>query len=261
MTKNCIDSPIALFTAYVDSFHNLNEKQIENFAIKKEHSFRVAEIAKWISLQLELDQQNVSIVKLAALFHDIGRFSQLIEYNTFDDSKSVDHAELSVEILKREGFLQKLECNSEEIVFLAISNHNKFKISKDLNKEELLHAKILRDADKLDIFKVLTDYYSNKNSQTNHTLTWELPKGNSVSENVERDILAEKIVQNKNVVSEIDIKIMQLSWIYDLNFKCTVEYALQQRFFEKIYNSLPKNERIINIYRKIKIFGDNKLLK
>ena len=260
MMESFIDSPSTLFNAYVDSFRNLNESQIKNFAIKKEHSFRVAEIAKSISLKLELDKPNALIAKLAALFHDIGRFSQLSKYNTFDDSKSVDHAELSVEILKQEGFLQKLGCDSEELVFSAIFVHNKFKIPEKLSEKELLHAKILRDADKLDIFKILSDYYSQRNAQPNHTLTWKLPKGNSVSENVERDILAGKVVLKKNVVSEIDVKIMQLSWIYDLNFKCTVEYALQQRFFEKIYNSLPKNDKILEIYRQIKVFGENKIM-
>lgn len=258
--EGCILHPINLLTIYIDSFHNLNKEQVKNFAIKKEHSLRVAEIAKWISLKLGLDESNVSIAKLTALFHDIGRFSQLIKYNTFDDSKSVDHAESSVEILKREGFLQKLGCDSKEVVFSAILAHNKLEIPEKLNEKELLHAKILRDADKLDIFKVVTDYYSQQNVQPNHTLTWELPKGNSISENVERNILAEKVVQNKDVVSEIDVKIMQLSWIYDLNFKCTIEYALQQRFFEKIYDSLPKNDKVINIYRKIKLFGENKII-
>ena len=260
MIESCIDSPITLFTVYVDSLHNLNEKQIKNFKIKKEHSLRVAEIAEWISLKLELDKSDASIAKLAALFHDIGRFLQLSEYNTFDDSKSVDHAEFSVEILKRESFLQKLGCNSENLVFSAISAHNKFKIPEKLNGKELLHAKILRDADKLDILKILSDYYSQRNVQPNHTLTWELPEGNSVSNNVERDVLDGKVVLKKEVVSEIDLKIMQLSWIYDLNFKCTIEYAIRQRFFEKIYNSLPKHDKIIDIYRKIKVFGENKVM-
>jgi len=259
MIKNCTALSITLFDTYVDSFNNLNEGQIKNFAIKKAHSLRVAEIAKWISLEQKLDETNVLIAKLAALFHDIGRFLQLSEYNTFDDSKSVDHAELSVEIIKREGFMQKLGCDSEEIIFAAILAHNKFEIPEKLNAPELLHAKILRDADKLDVLKVLTDYYSQKNIQPNHTLTWELPKGNSVSENVERSVLAGKVVHYKDVVSEIDVKIMQLSWIYDLNFKCSVENALQQRFFEKIYNSLPKNDKIIDIYRRIKVYGENRM--
>ncbi|WP_216649420.1 hypothetical protein, partial [Shigella sonnei] len=36
--------------------------------------------------------------------------------------------------------------------YLAIKNHNKFRIQEGLNEQELLHCKIVRDADKTDIF-------------------------------------------------------------------------------------------------------------
>ncbi|MDR2911545.1 MAG: HD domain-containing protein [Bacteroidales bacterium] len=257
--ENYTERSIALITAYVDSFNDLNEIHIRNFAIKKEHLLRVAEIAEFISIRLELNKSDSSIAKLAALFHDIGRFWQLNKYNTFDDSKSGDHAEFSVEILKREKFLKILGCDSEEVVFSAILTHNKFKITENLNEKELLHAKILRDADKLDILEVLTRFYSQSNIKPNHSLAWELPKGCNLSENIERDIWDGKVVQKKDVFSEIDVKIMQLSWIYDLNFKCSIEYALKRNLFEKIYNSLPQNYKITDIYRKIKEFGENKI--
>jgi len=261
MKEDWINTSTALLNNYIESFGNLTEEQENNFTIKKEHSLRVAEVAQLISAKLKLNEIDTAIAFLSALFHDIGRFSQLVEYNTFDDLKSVDHAELSVEILKKEGFLQQLGCSETEIIYAAILEHNKFEVSKKLNEQELLHARILRDADKLDILKVLTDYYTQRNIQPNHTLTWGLPKGNSVSENVSRDVLTGKLVQKKDVASEVDVKIMQLSWIYDLNFKSSVEFAFQKRFFEKIYSSLPKNDKIIDIYRKIKVFGENKMLE
>jgi len=57
------------------------------------------------------------------------------------------------------------------------------------------------------------------------------------------------------------VKIMQLSWIYDINFKASVEIILNNRYLEKIYSSLPKNDTVIDIYRKIKIFANNKLFE
>ena len=47
--------------------------------------------------------------------------------------------------------------------------------------------------------------------------------------------------------------------VFDLNFKPSFELIFEQRFFEKIYNSLPKNDLVIEIYRKIKIYTENKL--
>lgn len=246
---------------YIESFTDLTVEQNKNFQIKKEHSHRVAEIINWLSQKLKLSDEDKKNAFLCGIFHDIGRFSQLVKYNTFNDSKSVDHAEYSVEILKNKSILDKLECSDLEAVYYAIQWHNKFGLPEKTEDKKLLLAQILRDADKLDILKVITDYYSQRNSEPNHTLTWELPKGTKVSEAVAKNALAGKLVQKKDVVSEMDIKIMQLSWVFDLNFKFSVEYILEKRFLEKIFDSLPKNDLVIDVYRKIKVFAENKLLK
>jgi hypothetical protein len=68
------------------------------------------------------------------------------------------------------------------------------------------------------------------------------------------------MVSKKNVLSEMDIKIMQLSWVYDLNFRPTFEYLVKNRYLESVYNSLPKNDLVIEIYRKIKVFTENKIM-
>jgi len=251
---------IDFFDAHIQSFNGLTDEQIRNFTIKREHSLRVADISEELAQSLELGNQDRRIAWLAGLYHDIGRFSQLMKYNTFNDANSSDHAEIAIEVLKQEEIFQKIECDEEELIYKAIRFHNKFELPKKLTERELLHSCLLRDADKLDIYKVLTDYYTDRNSTPNHTLTWELPKGADVSSAVSKEALAGKLVTKKEVVSEIDVKIMQLSWVYDINFKPTFEYLLQNRFLEKIYNTLPKKDLIIDIYRKVKVFAENKLL-
>ena len=106
----------------------------------------------------------------------------------------------------------------------------------------------------------LTEYYSTRNGSANHTLTWELKKGTVVSPSVAKEVLSGKLVSKKNILSEMDVKIMQLSWVYDLNFRPTVEYLVKKRYLESIYNSLPKNDLVIEIYRKIKVFTENKIM-
>lgn len=248
------------FNSYANSFVNLTEKQVRNFTIKKEHSFRVAEISGELATTLQLEEEDKKIAWIAGLFHDVGRFRQLAEYDTFSDSRSVDHAELSVKILEEEGFLQKIDCHDKELIYTVIGLHNKFELPKKLAGRQLLHARLLRDADKLDIYKVLSDYYTNTDLAPNHTLTWELPKGTEVSAAVKKDVLAGKMVMKKDVASEIDVKILQLAWVYDINFRSTIEYLLNNRYLEKIYNTLPKKDIIIDIYRKVKVFAENKLM-
>ena len=254
-------SAIELFESYVNSFSDLTEIQKTNFQIKQEHSIRVAQNAINLSKSLELDSIDEDIAFIAALYHDIGRFRQFVEYNTFDDDNSIDHGDLAVEVLQEKGLISNLEPEWQDMIYKIIKIHNKFEIPKKLSDKELLHAKILRDADKLDIYTVLTDYYADTSKDPNHTLTWELPKGNYVSPEVARDIMSEKLVSKSKVKSEVDLKILQLSWVYDLNFKPSFEVLLQKRYLEKIYGSLPKNDLIIQIYRKVKVYTENKLLE
>jgi len=258
--KEWISISTEWFNNYCDSFKELSDNQQLNFRIKKEHSLRVAEMALSISGKLDWTEDEQRTAFLMGLLHDIGRFSQLVEFDTFNDDKSIDHAENAVNILKEENIFEILNVENKELIFAAILNHNKFKIQDGLTGQELLHAKLLRDADKVDILKVLTDYYSKRNSTVNHTLTWELPKGSVVSPAVVKEILAGKTVSKKNVASEIDVKIMQLSWVFDVNFRPTFEYLMKNRYLENVYNSLPKNDMVIEIYRKIKVYTENKLM-
>jgi hypothetical protein len=195
------------------------------------------------------------------VFHDIGRFRQIAEYSTLNDSVSMDHAELAVAIMKEKQFLANTDEEDKELIYSVILAHNKLEVPRNLNNRELMHARLLRDADKLDILKVLTDYYQNKNQPANNMLTWDLPKSSKVSAGVVKEVLAGKLVTKKEVLSETDVKIMQLSWIYDFNYKPAVEMVLRNRYHEKIYNSLPKNDQIFEIYRKIKVFAENKMME
>ncbi|HSO85537.1 MAG TPA: HD domain-containing protein [Draconibacterium sp.] len=258
--KEWISISTAWFNNYYKSFNELTESQRLNFDIKKEHSFRVADIALLLSDKLEWTEEEKQIAYLVGLLHDLGRFRQLVEYDTFSDEKSIDHAENAVKILKGENLFEALNIGNKELVFAAILNHNKYKIQDGLTGQELLHAKLVRDADKMDIYRVLTEYYQKRIGTANHTLNWDLPKGTSVSPAVAKEILAGKMVSKKNVASEMDIKIMQLSWVYDLNFRPTFEFLVKNRYLESVYNSLPKNDLVIEIYRKIKVYAENKIM-
>ncbi len=258
--KEWVSVSISKFESYVESFKELTENQKRNFEIKKDHSLRVADLTLLLAEKLEFTEEQSQVAFLAGLLHDVGRFQQLKEYDTFHDEKSVDHADFAVKIIEEGSFLEDIEPDLKKLILVAVQNHNKLKIQDGLSEQELVFAKLLRDADKIDILRVLSDYYSKRNSTPNHTLTWELPKGSSVSANVSKEVLAGKLVSKKNVASELDVKVMQLSWVFDINYRTTIEYLLKNRYLEIIYSTLPKNDLVIEIYRKIKVFTENRIL-
>ncbi len=258
--KECVNISTVKFESYIGSFSRLNENQLKSFEIKREHSLRVADLALFLAEKLEFTDDKIQAAYLGGLFHDIGRFKQVADFDTFNDEKSVDHGDLAVKIIEEGKFIENIGPDLTNYILIAIQNHNKYKIQDGLSDLELAFAKLLRDADKLDILRVLSDHYSKKNTIEIHTLSWNLPKGSIVSANVSKEVLAGKMVSKKNLASEIDVKILQLSWVFDINYRPAIEYVLKNRYLENIYNTLPKNDLVIEIYRKIKVFAENRIL-
>lgn len=258
--EELVNQTVSWFNAYYGSFENLDQTQRLNFDIKKNHSERVALLAMTLAEKMKWTPAEADLAYLAGLLHDVGRFRQLSEFNTFNDERSVDHADLGVKILTEEGVLRIFEEESSEIILQSIRNHNKLAVNATLKGKQLLFARLLRDADKIDILKVLSEYYTNKNGKPNHTLTWELPKKPEISKSVLKEVLSGKMVSKKNVVTENDVKVMQLSWVYDLNYKPSFEHLAKCRYLEAIYNTLPKNDVVIDVYRKVKVFLENRIL-
>jgi hypothetical protein len=247
----------SLFETYYSSFKGLDKNQQKNFEIKKAHSYRVAELMETIAAKAGLTDEVKNMAYPAGLFHDIGRFPQFIKYNTFNDLKSEDHAALSVEVVQNQGFLSGNSPESAEAVCSAIFQHNKASVPEKLPKNTTLLANLLRDADKLDIYAVLSDYYENPGKEPNHTLTWEMPEGFKISEGVAEALALNETVPKTEVKNKLDIKVFQMSWVYDLNFKPSFRILSENRFIERIYATIPKSGKVIEFYRRIKIYVEN----
>lgn len=249
----------SFFESYFDSFNGLDPNQQRNFDIKKGHSFRVALLTGTIAGKANLDEEFKKLAYIAGLFHDIGRLPQFIKYNTFNDSVSADHAALSVEVAQKEGIFSELPPEFSEALCSAIFFHNKAEVPDNLAKATLTLANLLRDADKLDIFYVLCDYYETRNNEPNPTLTWELPNGFKISDEVAVALLPRKTVPKAAIKNQLDIKVFQMSWVYDLNFKASFRILSENRYIDRIYATIPKSERVIEYYRGLKIYIENRI--
>ncbi|MCR4763885.1 MAG: HD domain-containing protein [Lachnospiraceae bacterium] len=130
--------------------------------LKIDHTYRVASFTERIAESLSLDRTDVDFAWLSGMLHDIGRFEQLKRYGTFLDRMSVDHAELGADILFEDGLISaftEMDHAPERRMMLerAIRLHNKLTLPEDLDDQTRMFSNILRDADKCDIFRVLTE--------------------------------------------------------------------------------------------------------
>lgn len=162
------DKALEAFKEYSDLYDTSDFK----IKLKIDHTYRVADIAARIAESVENADPDFSWV--LGLLHDIGRFEQLTQYGTFKDADSVDHAELGADILFNDGLIENFPDISiaeagadvsgrksidgwKGIAETAIRLHNKLALPDGLDKTTELYCNILRDADKCDIFRVLTE--------------------------------------------------------------------------------------------------------
>ena len=175
---------------------------------KFHHSFRVMEYSKDIAISLKLNEEDTNLAIIIGLLHDIARFEQWTNYRTYKDGYSTDHGDLGSEIL--EEFLE--DNKDKNIIITAVKNHNKFKIEDGLDERTLLFCKIIRDADKLDIMK-----------EQLLVLTKEI---DVIEDSSIECFEKETMFENENLKKESDYIFRILSFIYDLNFKYSFEFVV-----------------------------------
>lgn len=210
-----------IFNNYAKTY-DLKEKWI---MYKFHHTYRVVEYAKQIALSLSLTKEDVDIVVLASLLHDIARFKQYSEFKTFTDKLSFDHGDEAVKILKKDNFINKFITNEEDIdiVFKAIKNHNKFKV-EEMNERALLITNIIRDADKLDIMIELANSIDDDKLELDDNLVDAVMTGNLSIRPIE-----------ETSVTEI---LLYISFVYDINFKYSINLLKDKKIIENKFNLL-----------------------
>ena len=230
------------FLSYVNQFRTPEADKQNNIELKFDHTLRVCNNITAIAQALNLDSEKLFLAKLIALFHDIGRFEQFEKYRTFSDPVSLNHANLGLRILNRHRVLSNLTKTERFIVCRAIWQHNKYKIREPADFSSTLLSRLIRDADKLDILYIMTNYYKNRTSHFNPALDLGLLDKPGFSGDAVQDILNYRMVKISDLKNLNDLKLMHLSWIYDINFPLTASLVIRGQYLEELIYSLPESQ-------------------
>ena len=236
------------FAEYVKNYDIKNDK----IRLKVEHIERVAGTAKKLATKLELEDEDIKLAELIGLLHDIGRFEQLKRYNTFIDRNSINHGEFGVHVLfnKTDGIIRNFikDNQYDKIIKTAILNHNKSSIDipGDLTPRELLHTKVIRDSDKIDILNLLT--FEKKET------AWEKAdlSDDVISDEVYKEFIEQRRINYGHRKSSADILVSHLAYVFDFNFPESLEIVKEKNYFEKIYDRFEfNNKETMEKYKKI----------
>lgn len=259
VTEHDITTVKKWFFEYIESYQHTPDQELrKSLEMKRDHTLRVCDEIVSIGKALQLSSHQLCVAQISGLVHDVGRFEQYSRFKTFVDRKTIDHGLFGVEILRKNGVLSFLDHQTRELVYGAVANHNKREISDTLPTEISFFTRLLRDADKVDILNVVTRHYASS-SEKNSSIELGLPDTDSVSENVINDLLAGHIVKSTDLKSVNDLKLLNMGWIYDINFVATFQIIVKREYVKKLYDVLPHYASIDRIYSQIITFINKKL--
>lgn len=247
--KNVINA----FAEYVRNYDPSDEK----IKLKIDHTYRVAGLCQRIAESLGLSEPDVDIAWLLGMLHDIGRFEQIRRFGTFNDVQSVDHAEFVADLLLKEGLIRKFaegyyeECElarsgneeAEQIIKnnehhnkdtglleMAIRQHNKYRVKEDLTERQRMFCDILRDADKVDIFKVNADIPM----EIIYDVTTEELKNGVITKEVLESFYKKETVLKSVRRSAVDHIVGHISLLFELVYKESYRQAKEQGYVYKL---------------------------
>jgi len=257
------DNPVVLdrqkvtevFNDYVKDYDISNPK----IALKVIHTGKVAMLCEEIALSLGMDEAHVNMAWLIGMLHDIGRFEQLRRYNTFSDAVSIDHALLGCSILFEEGRIRDFikDDSFDGLIHAAIANHSAYRISEELNETEKVYAHILRDADKIDIFRVQID---TPLEEIYDVTTYEL-KNSVVSEKVMESFFEEHATLRSLKQTAIDYVVGHISLAFELVYDKSREITVKQGYLDKLMNFESENEETKKQLEQVRNYMNGWLLK
>ena len=208
-----------------------------NYELKIEHTYRVKDNIMNLGQAVGLTSYKLHICELIGLFHDLGRFKQYTEFNSFSDSISGSHGDLSVKVLEENNVLVDLDIESQNLVKKAIAYHNYFHVPENEDKDIKELSYLIRDADKLDAF-----FLETLETETRSYSFDSLSDERDYSSLVVSDLQNGRQVDFKNFKYKYDRKLGILGLIFDLKFDESFDLFLENNYLQRMFKQLPQDE-------------------
>ena len=236
---------ICTFEKYVSNY-NLNDP---NIYLKYKHTGKVAENCERIAKSLNLSEQDIDLAWEIGMLHDIGRFEQLRRFDTFIDTESIDHAEFGGDLLFKDGLIQQFDDEKEnyELLEKAIRLHSLYRLPEDLSEKELLFCQVIRDADKIDIYRANYEtglhviYHVTKEELLNSEITPEVYQ-----------VFCEERAIPRNIRKTIaDNLVGHIALTFELVYPESKKMAIEQGYLQKLLETKFINPETTELMKQI----------
>lgn len=256
MNRKNLDDLKKWFVHYVSDYYTDDPDYNHAIRLKEEHTMRVCRNIVMLGTNMGLSDHDMMLAETMALFHDIGRFEQYAVYRTFIDMASENHAGLGLRQMAKHKILTGWTNNNRRLITKAIAYHNAASLPEIDDKETLFFMRLLRDADKLDIWKVVIDYYHNRDKYQNTVIELGLPDDPSYSQQVIKSFQEKRIANMQDLKTLNDFKLLQISWVFDLNFVPSFQTVKSNKYIDQIEAVLPQTKEIAEAVKQARGYVD-----
>lgn len=233
------------FENYVSNYDLSNP----NIYLKYIHTGKVAENCEYIAASLGLSKGDCELAWEIGMLHDIGRFEQLRRFNTFFDNLSIDHAQFGADLLFKEGLIEQFDETGAnfDLIEKAIRYHSLYRIPEDLTEREKLFCQIIRDADKVDIYRA--------NYETGvhvvYQVTEEELRNSSITPEVYEVFCEERAIPREIRKTVADNLVGHIALSFELVYPKSRELAANQGFIWKLLETKFENPETVKTMNKI----------
>lgn len=223
------------FDEYTSNY-DLNNIHLKS---KYNHSYRVMNLCEKYVKELGWSDDDIKLARIIGLLHDYGRFEQYKRYESFIDKDTIDHADLSVEELFDKNEIVNFTDRKEDynLIKFAIKNHNKLTITGSDDERYIRFAKLIRDADKVDIMYTFSG--ERKKIATN----------DKIKDVVYKYIKEHEIVPRIYTDNENERILIDFGFVFDLNYDVVLnDYKTN---FINFYNNIENNSIFEEAYKEV----------
>jgi hypothetical protein len=231
------------FKKYVALYYKLPGDGVKPILLKEQHTKRTCKEILLLGRESGLSDEDLLLAETVALFHDIGRFPQWKNYSTFIDSASEDHAQLGLKVISQHEILMRLTAEERELIRIAIRYHNVRKLPLNLSQRQDLFSRLLRDADKLDIWRLVISELEGHGNLV-ETLEGVIPTSNSFNRGIVSELMERKVPDFSSVRNRNDMILLRLGWVFDLNLPMSCRQVLERHYVERLCSNLPPGREI-----------------
>lgn len=232
------------FADYVSGYYTADSEYNRAIRLKEEHTKRVCDNIVMLGKSLGISEQEMLLAETMALLHDIGRFKQYAVYGTFKDMDSENHARLGLQQIETHKILNVFSKYEKRLITKAVAYHNVAVLPNVEDKKILFFMRLLRDADKLDIWKVVIDYYHEREKNPSTTIELGLADEPECSPQVLQTLKECKIVRINDLKTLNDFKLLMIGWAFDLNFAPSFQALQSHKYLEQLASTLPQSKEV-----------------